>query len=131
MRLSEAILLGSVETAQGFGYDSINSRTTPCAAGAALLAIGKQTINSITSDIATYWPWTTKTIPYPTVVPKGQSENFSISYHTRIHARIWQLNDYSKWSRPRIAAWIADLEALYDPSCVEQVIPQREEVTIR
>ena len=106
MRLSEAILLGSIGSEQGFGVMSGNpSSKAKCAIGAALFASGVsldgvEASNAI-GAVAKLWPWTYKQALMP-----GRNSSLYI------FAIIWRLNDIERWSRPRIAAWVAEQEVL-------------------
>ena len=111
MKLSEAILLGSIGSKQGFGAESIYKESKDkCALGAALLAVGievskdheKLGLISPYHYITMKWPFTSSPVMHPiTKVPAD------------IRYVIFNLNDMYKWTRPQIAAWVAIQEA-YD-----------------
>ena len=105
MRLSEAILLGSVGTEQCFG-DFFNDGIT-CALGAALFAIGEHKAsdacdNSRYDLIWKHWAWTQNLVNNPSDCDKVQRGS--------VIKMIWQLNDLAEWTRPQIAAWVAEQE---------------------
>lgn len=117
MRLSEAILLGSVGSEQGFGPMSICSdyERGRCALGSALLAMGIRTLqmeqfgsNSGIGLIKKMWTWTTLKIRVPEEL--ATKPNCVLSKEEAIVAVIWALNDVAKWTRPQIAAWVAEQE---------------------
>lgn len=96
MRLSEAILLGSTMRPQ------IRSRyITPdgtCALGAAGEAIGRKEFSGTAASIV--WPWLDRgTIPCPDC--NGVTFTKWVIQH---------LNDDHKWTRERIAEWVATIE---------------------
>ena len=108
MKLSEAILLGSIGSIQGVGPESIDPRNRHkglCAMGAALYAVnctgnmwdGMESISHI-------WPWTNRP-EQPPIVLFGRPE----STYT-VQGIIWRLNDLCNWTRPQIAAWVASIE---------------------
>ena len=120
MKLSEAILLGSVGTEQGFGPSSIYKHSTKrCALGAALFACGLEyehpkpeelLVEDLTTSfpyvvIMIQWPWTECIISYR--IDK-------VTKWDHIYDIIWKLNDIGRWSRPQIAAWVAEMEKVYD-----------------
>lgn len=122
MKLSEAILLGSVGSKQGYGILSINPNTKDrfglCAMGAALFAIGYKGFGFYSMDdtsmktIIKTWPWTETPINgEPLGLGPGTSPVYGI---------IWRLNDNLLWTRPQIAAWIASIEP-QELSCTEGV----------
>jgi hypothetical protein len=101
MELSEAIILGSVGTEQGFGPYQ-NNDTHACALKAALIAVGRG--HDHWAKSAKQWPWINKG---PWACPEGGE-------YMDIQAVIFVLNDRYKWTRPQIAAWVATIEPLCD-----------------
>lgn len=117
MKLSEAILLGSINTVQA--YDTLyDGKGGACALGAALDAM------NITISQAS------KTWPYLNDINKSICPECMLTYNQR-RAKIWglygsirsvvpnvipHLNDNHRWTRPRIAVWVATQEAIYDPT---------------
>lgn len=125
MKLSEAILLGSVETEQGFGPFSIyTDGKTKCALGAALVAVGAEVTNNSPNPyviVDQHWPWTYTThVNYP-----GQSEKGRV---IRALTAIWTLNDQDKWTRPQIAAWVATIEPKEEEHVDGNTLPIYHEV---
>ena len=110
MKLSEAILLGSLNKPQGFGQLSVNPQAKrTCAIGAALDAMG---INCIDASGAEYvyfrriWPWTSDVARSPisdafSVTTKGQ--------YCSITRLIWVMND-ARMTREAIAQWVKTIE---------------------
>ena len=100
MKLSEAIILGSVSTIQRFDDQSVNKEQGLCVIQTALHAIGSFHPPDIYNDLWDIWPWVTKEeVIHPIT---GQ-----LSSITRI---MYTLNDRYKWPRPRIAEWIKTIE---------------------
>ena len=119
MRLSEAILLGSIGSEQGFGASSgYPNSVKKCAIGAALFAAGVVDIsfNNPFVELRDRWPWTYIDVPCPSIL--GYS-----STKTYVAEVIYRLNDCLHWTRPQIAAWVATQEAIYDPQPVELETP--------
>lgn len=97
MRLSEAIMLGSTLRPQTFTTwrDTVGT----CAVGAALDAIGKE--HGLSSDVIAAWPWVFDS-GYPCPAKCGmKSRAGSIMIH---------LNDDHRWTRERIAEYVATIE---------------------
>lgn len=117
MKLSEAILLGSVGTRQAFmTWDDGQGGT--CAWGAAFKAAGISYAER--SELPQRWPVTTYVTPCPVC---GWERLWSSSPHqpqTVAHrvaivgSVIVHLNDYHKWTRPRIAEWVATVEQAFE-----------------
>jgi hypothetical protein len=108
MKLSEAILLGSIDSPQGYGNGAMFKESkAKCALGTALHAVGQSPsfveynlFNSPYNIVMTIWPWTeTMYLDHPV-----EGRRVSV-----IHA-IYSLNDNCGWTRPQIAAWIATIE---------------------
>ena len=112
MRLSEAILLGSVGTKQGFGPWAIHGGSVEkCALGSALYAVGESVIvcTRAYDKIKELWPWVQTSIPTPEVL-KGIHFINGDREKRRVMELIWALNDVVRWTRPQIAAWVAEQE---------------------
>ena len=130
MRLSEAILLGSVGSKQGFGPRSMYSNSpTKCAMGAALFVSGiKVNDENGNDEVEKLWPWVATYVTPPIKIRSHKNSVYDRD-QIRILGVIWRLNDWLKWTRPQIAAWVATQEALYDPEVVNQSITEVECVT--
>lgn len=99
MTLSEAIRLGATVAPQGFGPDSCEV-TNPgmCAFGAAKIAMGFSGHGHF--EVNRRWPWLiTGNWQCPVT---GHSDTAGMI--------IWKLNDLHRWTRERIAAWVATIE---------------------
>lgn len=123
MKLSEAILLGSVGSEQCKGW--LIDGNKACAMGAALIAVGEGYLGMphgisstiLPSKIYVQWPWATQgTVECPICKEHGYKQ-VGLPYIMVEH-----LNDLHGWTRPRIAEWVASIE----PKEVEQ--PQVTEV---
>lgn len=100
MKLSEAILLGSVLAPQGFGMLQ-NDRGHLCALGAAARAIGSNC--TATLEAISLWPWINcevRSVRCPACVRIAVT----------IGENIVHLNDEHKWTFERIARWVASVE---------------------
>ena len=123
MRLSEAILLGSVGTGQAFGKLKDEQGNT-CAYGSALAAEGIQvTIYrafEILIIIPLEWNWAFCTHTHCPV--EGCTFDFHNCTRPYIDVVI-RLNDHHKWSRPRIAEWVAQEEVRFGivPKPIEEI----------
>jgi hypothetical protein len=125
MKLSEAILLGSVGSEQGFEYETgtpISSKK--CALGAALLAVNRQTENPC-HIIMQQWPWTAELVTLPVVMPIYSKGLIDM---TVVNA-IWMLNDKARWTRPQIAAWVASIEPV-EPTDLLMPTSHEQEVAV-
>jgi hypothetical protein len=98
MRLSEAMRLGTLVTAQAFR--ALFMGDGACAWGAALLAVGANSERSLRSAARRRWPWA-----------------FAVSVNCPSCGRsrlVWEviahLNDHHRWTRERIGAWVAEIE---------------------
>jgi len=104
MKLSEAILLGSIGTLQGTGNTTAYKESpTRCVIGAALFAIGREC--SMHDDL--YKPYILLLEIWPWLEEQGYSPKC-----------LWLKNDEG-WTRPQIAAWIATIEPWEDPIVTE------------
>lgn len=104
MKLSEAILLGSLQKPQGFDGTGHPHLPEVCAFGAALLATGAHKAESVVA----YWPWLVGT---RFTCPACQANRDDHSYGVIPH-----LNNTHKWTRERIAAWVATVEPQEQPT---------------
>jgi hypothetical protein len=109
MKLSEAIRLGAMLRAQGFGrlYTPDTGRT--CALGAAADAIGALVVgvgeygfDVVKTKVPIEWFWATKTNVFCPV--------HRCSYACRADGIVMHLNDSHEWTRERIADWVATIE---------------------
>jgi hypothetical protein len=109
MKLSEAIRLGAMLRAQGFGrlYTPATGRT--CALGAAADAVGALVVNVgeygfdvVRAKVPIEWFWATKTNVSCPVRRCG--------YANRAEGVVMHLNDSHGWTRERIADWVATIE---------------------
>jgi hypothetical protein len=105
MKLSEAILLGSTLHPQGFGdfrvAGPISGQLLTCAWGAAHDAVGMVDDDD---DEPLNWRWST--VEGEVHCPQEEC-NRTQNYHGTM---IVHLNDEHKWSRERIAEWVATVE---------------------
>jgi hypothetical protein len=99
MRLSEAILLGCYERKQSVYFDG-------CALGSAAKAMGCFDIIPLKFLRAT-WPWLNQQVTSPDPSTRDYEVN-------SVETVMEDLNGYARtglrWSRERIAAWIASIE---------------------
>lgn len=108
MKLSEAMLLGSVGSKQGFGPQLVSKNGGLCAIAAALQGVGLD----VHSDEDVLNVKFMELFPIESVLvlcPVCKSDEYII-----VGDVIWHLNDYHRWPRPQIAAWVAQLEQMYD-----------------
>jgi hypothetical protein len=108
MKLSEAIMLGSLNTLPGSGPGSINGYPTRCALGAALHAVNYEGHMPYT-DAIKIWPWMGRHI---SACPACGDKHVVSGGELQINVMntVWMLNDIHKWTRPQIAAWVASIE---------------------
>jgi hypothetical protein len=97
MKLSAAILLGSTLREQCFGRNFIGGGS--CAFGAAYEALGYDQFNF--PDYSNFWPWLDVPVECPVCGGLAPTAATIISAH---------LNDDHKWTRERIAEWVATVE---------------------
>jgi hypothetical protein len=101
MKLSEAILLGSSMIPEGVTY-------TDCAIGAAYKATGAQ--GTAVLDAEVVWPILKQVVQDPE----------GLCLPLPMYIIIGKLNGFftreGRWSRTRIAAWVAEMEAIHDTS---------------
>ena len=129
MKLSEAILLGSVGTGQVRGIFRDDQGNT-CAWGAAFTAQGIEFDNSKgialhkmegRENLPQEWHW----VFHYVNVPRGLTHIFPHLSVVQIWSIIPVLNDCLEWTRPQIAAWVAQMEAKY---CPDSVRPKEEQI---
>jgi hypothetical protein len=97
MKLSEAILLGAMMGPQAFR--ALFRDDGACALGAALLAVGPASEQSIRS-VFDRWPWAS------TVSANCPGCGRSCP----VFGVITHLNDHHRWTREQIAGWVAGIE---------------------
>ena len=117
MKLSEAILLGSVGSEQGFGVNSVLTNSpTKCVMGAALHAVGINVTVSFKaySLLPEAWPWVNQVIDVPIIAQPQSGAFLGDATRQPIWNVLWMLNDIARWTRPQVAAWVAELEQMYD-----------------
>jgi hypothetical protein len=102
MKLSAAILLGSTMSPQAF-EEFQNKNGSRCALGAALAAIGSPIrLGNGFRAAAESWPWIEPYVEFHCPDCDGvASHALSLIVH---------LNDGHKWTRERIAEWVAKIE---------------------
>ena len=116
MKLSEAIRLGSMMGPQCFGYMRLGEAT--CALGAAYKALDDSVREVSMTDI---YPWLAKKIICPVDYCSGITEViFIIAQH---------LNDDHRWTRERIADWVATVEPKEEIKVVEEKVEELELVS--
>ena len=117
MLLSEAILLGSVGSKQGFGIASGDPASNQkCVIGAALFAVGVKRSSDYFAELLKWWPWVNKETTIPSVI----NGSYLIARDRTVLNILWKLNDTARWSRPQIAAWVATEEVRLG------IVPQEE-----
>lgn len=108
MLLSEAILLGSVSNKQAFGvFKDLNGGT--CAIGAAMEACGLTPSAFSVHVLVSQFPYSKAKVSSPVQgisLGWGWGDEFGGSIYHHIVA----LNNDAKWTRPQIAAWVAEKE---------------------
>ena len=117
MRLSEAIRLGAMLKPQGFGYQSIDWMRVPatCAYGAALEAVGEvQSVQLQESILTKHWPW----LKDAGVLCPAKGCVGSCIYVQGMYV-VWHLNDIHRWTRERIADYVATVEPREQPGLSE------------
>lgn len=121
MKLSEAILLGSIGTEQAFRQLYDKGKT--CAFGAAFMAVGKDVEHMsgpdeliVAKEMGWGWAWE----------QRAECPCVQCNYtDTFIMYIITHLNDFCKWPRPKIAGWVATLEAVHAAPKVEPIMEPR------
>lgn len=104
MKLSEAILLGSMLRPQM--RNEFMGPTGSCALGAAGEALGFLAHGDLT-PYEVQWPWVaTRAVECPVCCARLVS---AVDV-------IMELNDVHRWTRPQIAAWVAEIEASDGPA---------------
>ncbi len=116
MKLSEAILLGAMMKPQGgiWGYPH-----TSCGLQAALDAVGEDG-KYPAHESSRVWPWLNKNIECPWCVHEHAGYD--------IIGRC--LNDGGKWTRQKIAKWVASIEPqdIIEPAQPQSLV-ERVEIT--
>jgi hypothetical protein len=120
MKLSEAILLGSIGTPQAF-CESRPEEETACALEAAALAIGVP--KRLWGVLDRHWPWINRAATCP---HRGECDFNRVDRD--VSQVIWHLNDQHHWPRPQIAAWVATIEPQDTPVEAEKVEHDRTRV---
>jgi hypothetical protein len=95
MKLSEAIRLGAMMGPQVFNQYGESDGSSSCAVGAALVAIQ----GSYSDQFYAAWPWSL--LRYECPVCNMAGNLFTV---------ITRLNDEHRWTRERIADWVATIE---------------------
>ena len=110
MKLSEAILLGSMNKPQGFGPSSVNPRSKrTCAIGAALDAMGVTCVDMVGNEyvyLYKIWPFTNNEVLSPADYTRNR---ISKGQYCSVDRLIWTMND-SGMTREAIAEWIKTIE---------------------
>ena len=129
MKLSEAIRLGAMLKPQAFG--GVNSTKGTCALGAAFEAAGLPiqygaVVGGLNSRSHLGSPTWHVVVP-PAWFDLGQQITTcpECSFNNAISEVIPHLNDHHKWTRERIADWVATIEAQREQQA-ELVVPAME-----
>lgn len=110
MRLSECIVLGSVGTNQAFNYLQDYDGST-CAMGAAMVGAGLEPIYWSAPQIVDKFPFLNHKVTLPPGIEwKKDSLQEGESYSKDLWGAIAMLNNEYRWTRPQIAAWVAEQE---------------------
>lgn len=111
MKLSEAILLGSISNGQAF-YALKDRDGNTCAMGAAMTSIGMDIENTYSYEQRDQLPNIFPILLVP--VPSLPGELIWPDYVEYKYQTVWEaivvLNNEYKWTRPQIAAWVAEKE---------------------
>lgn len=126
MKLSDAIRLGSMLKPQGYGSRSLWSEDASCVLGAAADAVGMSLNAMRYSRLMDRWP-----------VLNGPSRVCPVSDCVSWHAVpadclikiLWHLNDTHKWTRERIADFVASVEPP-DPSVTGDAVSETTELPV-
>ena len=111
LKLSEAIQLGAMLAPQGFERYKEDGRT--CALGAACEAIAGSPL-----DVASRWPFCKQQTRCPACSWWFLLFVFTLG-RTSVERVIVHLNDDHRWTRERIADWVAAIEFTSIPALVE------------
>lgn len=114
MKFSEAIFLGAKLSPQGFG-ELLGRDGSRCAFGAALQAVGANSSDSL----RVLWPWRQERREPCPECGDVDAVNFIISTH---------LNDSHRWTRERIAYWVASVEPVEAAEKSEPISDSREAI---
>lgn len=118
MKLSDAILLGAMSKPQGEGSrSSYSSARATCALGAAAFASGIDC--GMSYEFRARFPILSKMVVNPST---------EAGTAMRLYLVIMHLNDFAKWTRERIAAWVATLEAQQEVQAEVQRVAEPAEV---
>jgi hypothetical protein len=117
MRLSEAIKLGAMLRPQRFGPPSgrvpLALEPASCALAAATEAVGNESLN-ISRD-SERWPILVRLTACPACRQRAPHDRLiSDGAPWPLSIIIVELNDQHRWTRERIAAWVATLEPADD-----------------
>jgi hypothetical protein len=124
MKLSEAILLGSVGTGQAFGILDDGQGNT-CAMGAALSAAGLSKSTWQLHYLEDHFPIAYKKVKLPNGLEwkrcfTGNHWVEPWEYIHDVRTAIAILNNVYKWTRPQIATWVATIEPQEDQCTTTQ-----------
>ena len=100
MKLSEAIILGSLSTTQRF--DPYGTEQALCVIQTAVYASGNGYIGDMYRELWKAWPWTAN----------QQAIHPVTGRHVTITRILYSLNDSYRWPRPRIAEWVKTIEPI-------------------
>jgi hypothetical protein len=105
MKLSEAILLGSIGTKQCKLFLQVDDKA--CAIGAALYGTGYK----VTNEDAAYAAFDELFPIQATIIEQcPHAECKSKTLYRSLGDMLFHLNDCHEWERPRIANWVATVE---------------------
>jgi hypothetical protein len=113
MPLSQAIRLGSMLKPQVFGI--LRNRWGTCALGAAREAVGVRTRASVKLP----WGWI-----------EQESECPSCADEMSVDWIITHLNDNHRWTRERIADWVATVEPKQESTTLPSFQPEQVSVAV-
>lgn len=125
MKLSEAIRLNGIVMPQGYGVASFWSDEAPCALGGARISAGlvrpDHDDNRDSYDfLRDAFPILNKILPHVCAADEScwviSSDGDGL---TTVLRMVYHLNDCHRWSRERIAEWVADIE----PAEISQAVP--------
>ena len=112
MNLSEAIRLGAMLSSQGFRPGHPTRRCVLEAALEAVRGPGKcyDCLGCVDYvAIRTFWPLVNQRATCPVHCGQSQGGYWDLS------SILWHLNDVHRWTRERIADWVATVEAQLEP----------------
>lgn len=119
MKLSEAIRLGAMIRPQGFIIGPYDCFRKSCALGAALEAVGLG-YTYAHQKVKERWTWINNepVLKCPECKDVGEFQ-----YIVGVH-----LNDFHRWTRERIADWVATIEPQEPDQALEQTSAETAEV---